>query len=326
MIVNNEVDIVIGTHAILQEEISKNFSGLIVIDEQQRFGVEQRNLLLKRDPIPNMLAMSATPIPRTLNMTLYGDLSISTIKTMPNRKRDVKTYWLKNSDFEEVLSNIEKELKLKSQVFYVCPHIETSEKIEVSSVIQEFEKLSSSRLANYKIELLHGRMKIEEKQRIMEKLRKGEIDILVSTPLIEVGVDIPNATLIVINSAERFGISQLHQLRGRVGRGEKESKCIIVSSDEINEITSKRLEAIVKSNDGFSLSEEDLKIRGPGEIDKTKQSGFPEYKMADPLDFELIQNVNKVASKIIDDDPDLLKNKFLKNIIKDLNITNISLG
>ena len=137
MIVNNEVDIVIGTHAILQEEISKNFSGLIVIDEQQRFGVEQRNLLLKRDPIPNMLAMSATPIPRTLNMTLYGDLSISTIKTMPNRKRDVKTYWLKNSDFEEVLSNIEKELKLKSQVFYVCPHIETSEKIEVSSVIQE---------------------------------------------------------------------------------------------------------------------------------------------------------------------------------------------
>ena len=326
MIVNNEVDIVIGTHAILQEEISKNFSGLIVLDEQQRFGVEQRNLLLKRDPIPNMLAMSATPIPRTLNMTLYGDLSISTIKTMPNRKRDVKTYWLKNSDFEEVLSNIEKELKLKSQVFYVCPHIETSEKIEVSSVIQEFEKLSSSRLANYKIELLHGRMKIEEKQRIMEKLRKGEIDILVSTPLIEVGVDIPNATLIVINSAERFGISQLHQLRGRVGRGEKESKCIIVSSDEINEITSKRLEAIVKSNDGFSLSEEDLKIRGPGEIDKTKQSGFPEYKMADPLDFELIQNVNKVASKIIDDDPDLLKNKFLKNIIKDLNTTNISLG
>ena len=326
MIVNNEVDIVIGTHAILQEEISKNFSGLIVIDEQQRFGVEQRNLLLKRDPIPNMLAMSATPIPRTLNMTLYGDLSISTIKTMPNRKRDVKTLWLKNSDFEEVLSNVEKELKLNSQVFYVCPHIETSEKIEVSSVIQEFEKLSSSRLANYKIELLHGRMKIEEKQRIMEKLRRGEIDILVSTPLIEVGVDIPNATLIVINSAERFGISQLHQLRGRVGRGEKESKCIIVSSEEINEITSKRLEAIVKSNDGFILSEEDLKIRGPGEIDKTKQSGFPDYKMADPLDFELIQNVNKVASKIIDEDPDLIKNKLLKNIIKDVNITNISLG
>ena len=326
MIVNNEVDIVIGTHAILQEEISKNFSGLIVIDEQQRFGVEQRNLLLKRDPIPNMLAMSATPIPRTLNMTLYGDLSISTIKTMPNRKRDVKTLWLKNSDFEEVLSHVEKELKLNSQVFYVCPHIETSEKIEVSSVIQEFEKLSSSRLANYKIELLHGRMKIEEKQRIMEKLRRGEIDILVSTPLIEVGVDIPNATLIVINSAERFGISQLHQLRGRVGRGEKESKCIIVSSEEINEITSKRLEAIVKSNDGFSLSEEDLKIRGPGEIDKTKQSGFPDYKMADPLDFELIQNVNKVASKIIDEDPDLIKNKLLKNIIKDVNITNISLG
>ncbi len=326
MIVNNEVDIVIGTHAILQEEISKNFSGLIVIDEQQRFGVEQRNLLLKRDPIPNMLAMSATPIPRTLNMTLYGDLSISTIKTMPNRKRDVKTLWLKNSDFEEVLSHVEKELKLNSQVFYVCPHIETSEKIEVSSVIQEFEKLSSSRLANYKIELLHGRMKIEEKQRIMEKLRRGEIDILVSTPLIEVGVDIPNATLIVINSAERFGISQLHQLRGRVGRGEKESKCIIVSSEEINEITSKRLEAIVKSNDGFILSEEDLKIRGPGEIDKTKQSGFPDYKMADPLDFELIQNVNKVASKIIDEDPDLIKNKLLKNIIKDVNITNISLG
>ena len=169
-------------------------------------------------------------------------------------------------------------------------------------------------------------MKIEEKQRIMEKLRRGEIDILVSTPLIEVGVDIPNATLIVINSAERFGISQLHQLRGRVGRGEKESKCIIVSSDEINEITSKRLEAIVKSNDGFILSEEDLKIRGPGEIDKTKQSGFPDYKMADPLDFELIQNVNKVASKIIDEDPDLIKNKLLKNIIKDVNITNISLG
>ena len=326
MIINKEIDIVVGTHALLQEEISKNLSGLIVIDEQQRFGVEQRNLLLKRQPIPNMLAMSATPIPRTLNMTLYGDLSISVIKTMPNRKRDVKTIWMRNSQFDEVISNIEDELKKGSQIFYVSPHIDSSEKIEVSSVIREYEKLSLSKLSKYKIDLLHGRMKIEKKQKIMENLRKGKIDILVSTPLIEVGVDIPNATLIVINSAERFGISQLHQLRGRVGRGDKESKCIIVSSDEITEITEQRLNAIVKSNDGFKLSEEDLKIRGPGEIDKTKQSGFPHYKIADPLDFEMIKDVNEIATNIIEQEPDLNNNEKIKKIIKKVNSSNISLG
>tara|TARA_B100000941_G_scaffold110340_1_gene77356 strand:- start:29026 stop:31401 length:2376 start_codon:yes stop_codon:yes gene_type:complete len=326
MIINKEIDIVVGTHALLQEEISKNLSGLIVIDEQQRFGVEQRNLLLKRQPIPNMLAMSATPIPRTLNMTLYGDLSISVIKTMPNRKRDVKTIWMRNSQFDEVISNIEDELKKGSQIFYVSPHIDSSEKIEVSSVIREYEKLSISILSKYKIDLLHGRMNIEKKQKIMENLRKGKIDILVSTPLIEVGVDIPNATLIVINSAERFGISQLHQLRGRVGRGDKESKCIIVSSDEITEITEQRLNAIVKSNDGFKLSEQDLKIRGPGEIDKTKQSGFPHYKIADPLDFEMIKDVNEIATNIIEQDPDLNNNERIKKIIKKVNSSNISLG
>ena len=245
---------------------------------------------------------------------------------MPNRKRDVKTIWMRNSQFDEVISNIEDELKKGSQIFYVSPHIDSSEKIEVSSVIREYEKLSLSKLSKYKIDLLHGRMKIEKKQKIMENLRKGKIDILVSTPLIEVGVDIPNATLIVINSAERFGISQLHQLRGRVGRGDKESKCIIVSSDEITEITEQRLNAIVKSNDGFKLSEEDLKIRGPGEIDKTKQSGFPHYKIADPLDFEMIKDVNEIATNIIEQDPDLNNNERIKKIIKKVNSSNISLG
>lgn len=327
MIVNNELDIIIGTHALLQEQITKNLSGLIVIDEQQRFGVDQRNLLLKRKPIPNLLAMSATPIPRTLSMTLYGDLSLSTIKTMPNRKRDVKTYWMRNTQFEEITSDIEKEIKSGSQVFYVCPHIDTSEKIEVASVSQEYEKLKISKLSHYKIMLLHGRMNIEDKQKIMEKLRNKEIDILVTTPLIEVGVDIPNATLIVINSAERFGISQLHQLRGRVGRGEKESKCIIVSSNEINDLTAKRMEAVVKSNDGFKLSEEDLKIRGPGEFDKTKQSGWStEYKIADPLDFELIKQVNVEAESIINLDPNLSSYTKIKKVLKNSSMADINLG
>lgn len=327
LIINNEVDIIIGTHALLQEKISKNLSGLIVIDEQQRFGVDQRNLLLKRNPIPNLLAMSATPIPRTLSMTLYGDLSLSTIKTMPNRKRDVETLWMKDNEFEEIMSNIENEIKNGSQVFYVCPHIDTSEKIEVSSVTQEYEKLQSSKLSKYRIMLLHGRMKMEEKQKIMEKLRIGEIDILVSTPLIEVGVDIPNATLIIINSAERFGISQLHQLRGRVGRGDRESKCIIVSSDDINELTAKRMEAVVKSNDGFKLSEEDLKIRGPGELDKTKQSGWSsDYKIADPLDLDLIKLVNIEADMIINQDPNLNTYTKIKNVLKNPSTANINLG
>jgi len=327
MILNNELDIIIGTHALLHEDATKNLSGLIVIDEQQRFGVDQRNLLLKRKPIPNLLAMSATPIPRTLSMTLYGDLSLSTIKTMPNRKRDVETYWMRNAQFDEITTDIEKELKSGSQVFYVCPHIDTSEKIEVASVSQEFERLKISKLSNYKIMLLHGRMNIDEKQKIMEKLRKGEIDILVTTPIIEVGVDIPNATLIVINSAERFGISQLHQLRGRVGRGEKESKCIIVSSDEINELTAKRMEAVVKSNDGFKLSEEDLKIRGPGEFDKTKQSGWSsEYKIADPLDFDLIKLVNEEAESIINLDPSLNSYSKIKKILKNSSTADINLG
>ncbi len=327
MIVNKEVDIIIGTHALLQEKISKNLSGLIVIDEQQRFGVDQRNLLLKRNPIPNLLAMSATPIPRTLSMTLYGDLSLSTIKTMPNRKRDVETFWMKNNQFDEIILNIEKELESGSQVFYVCPHIDTSEKIEVSSVTQEFEKLQLSKLSKYKIMLLHGRMKMDEKHKIMDKLRTGEIDILVTTPIIEVGVDIPNATLIVINSAERFGISQLHQLRGRVGRGEKISKCIIVSSDEINELTAKRMEALVKSNNGFKLSEEDLKIRGPGEIDKTKQSGWSsDYKIADPLDLELIKEVNVEVEKIINQDPNLNTHSKIKKVLKNPAMADINFG
>ncbi len=327
MIVNKEVDIIIGTHALLQEKISKNLSGLIVIDEQQRFGVDQRNLLLKRNPIPNLLAMSATPIPRTLSMTLYGDLSLSTIKTMPNRKRDVETFWMKNNQFDEIILNIEKELESGSQVFYVCPHIDTSEKIEVSSVTQEFEKLQLSKLSKYKIMLLHGRMKMDEKHKIMDKLRTGEIDILVTTPIIEVGVDIPNATLIVINSAERFGISQLHQLRGRVGRGEKISKCIIVSSDEINELTAKRMEALVKSNNGFKLSEEDLKIRGPGEIDKTKQSGWSsDYKIADPLDLELIKEVNIEVEKIINQDPNLNTHSKIKKVLKNPAMADINFG
>ena len=175
--------------------------------------------------------------------------------------------------------------------------------------------------------LLHGRMKMEEKQKIMEKLRIGEIDILVSTPLIEVGVDIPNATLIIINSAERFGISQLHQLRGRVGRGDRESKCIIVSSDDINELTTKRMEAVVKSNDGFKLSEEDLKIRGPGELDKTKQSGWSsDYKIADPLDLDLIKLVNIEADMIINQDPNLNTYTKIKNVLQNPMTTHIPLG
>ena len=328
MIIENEVDIIIGTHALLQEDLSKNFSGLIIIDEQQRFGVDQRNLFLKRKPIPNMLAMSATPIPRTLALTIYGDLSLSTINTMPNRRRDVKTKWLKNSQFEEILDSIENEIKYNSQVFYVCPFIDQSIKMEVSSVTNEFERLQKTKLSKYRIALLHGRMKIDEKQKIMSMLRNGEIDILVSTPIIEVGVDISNATLIVINSADRFGISQLHQLRGRVGRGEKESSCILVSSDEINEITSKRLDALVKSNDGFTLAEEDLKIRGPGEVDQTKQSGWPEFKVASPLDFKLIEKVNKESERILSNDPELLdkKNEIIKNLLKNTTSSDISLG
>ena len=218
MIEDHEIDIIIGTHALLNEDLSIKHSGLVVIDEQQRFGVQQRTALLDYDPIPNMLAMSATPIPRTLALTVYGDLSLSTIKTLPIQSRaSVDTIWLKGNEENRIFELIEKEIEKKSQVFYVCPFIENSNVLNVASVVEEFDKITKSFLSKYRIALLHGKMKMEEKQRIMEKLRNGDIDILVTTPIIEVGVDIHNATLMIIYSADRFGISQLHQLRGRIG-------------------------------------------------------------------------------------------------------------
>ncbi|MBI62570.1 MAG: ATP-dependent DNA helicase RecG [Chloroflexi bacterium] len=324
LIEDHEIDIIIGTHALLNEDLSINNSGLVVIDEQQRFGVQQRTALLDYDPIPNMLAMSATPIPRTLALTVYGDLSLSTIKTLPIQSRaSVDTIWLKGSEGNIIFELIEKEIEKKSQVFYVCPFIENSDVLNVASVVEEFEKISKSFLSKYKIGLLHGKMKMEEKQRIMEKLRNGDIDILVTTPIIEVGVDIHNATLMIIYSANRFGISQLHQLRGRIGRGEKQGKCILYTDEELNEFSEMRLNAIVNSNDGFQLSEKDLKIRGPGEIERTKQSGWPEFSIADPSDINLIESVNKESEIIIKKDPDLIsKDNALINKLINKSLSN----
>jgi ATP-dependent DNA helicase RecG len=324
MIEDHEIDIIIGTHALLNEDLSIKHSGLVVIDEQQRFGVQQRTALLDYDPIPNMLAMSATPIPRTLALTVYGDLSLSTIKTLPIQSRaSVDTIWLKGNEENRIFELIEKEIEKKSQVFYVCPFIENSNVLNVASVVEEFDKITKSFLSKYRIALLHGKMKMEEKQRIMEKLRNGDIDILVTTPIIEVGVDIHNATLMIIYSADRFGISQLHQLRGRIGRGEKQGKCILYTNEELNEFSEMRLNAVVNSNDGFQLSEEDLKIRGPGEIERTKQSGWPEFRIADPSDINLIESVNKESEIIIKNDPDLIsKDNALINKLINKSLSN----
>lgn len=293
-------DIFIGTHSLIHSKTNFDNVSFVVIDEQHRFGVEQRQRLVRRGGIPHVLIMTATPIPRTIALTSYGDLNLSILKESPKGRQKIKTWVVPETKRKNAYEWIKKEIKDGSQVFIVCPLIEDSEKetlSDVKSVTSEFKKLKKI-FSKQKLDLLHGRIKAKEKDTILEKFKEGKTDILVSTPVVEVGIDIPKATIMVIETAERFGLAQLHQLRGRVGRGDKQSYCLLFTNFHSGNAY-RRLKAMEKTYSGFELAELDLKIRGPGEIFGTAQSGFPELKVANWNDTQLIEIAKKTAVKII---------------------------
>jgi len=301
MIADGEADLIIGTHALLQEQVSIPNLGLAVVDEQHRFGVEQRGALTRREPRPHLLAMSATPIPRTLSLTVYGDLDITTLRILPKGRKPITTSLANTNTTENAAYElIRRQVAEGRQAFVVCPLIEPSESIEAASALEQFERLLEEEFNGLRVGLLHGRMKLAEKQDVMDRMRNRHIDVLVATPVIEVGVDIPNATVMMIMSANRFGLAQLHQLRGRVGRGEHESYCILKSSTK-GEMANERLTAVLNHSDGFELAEEDLRIRGPGDYMGTRQSGWDELKVATIDDVDLLQIARREASDLLAD-------------------------
>ncbi|MDC3062252.1 ATP-dependent DNA helicase RecG [Candidatus Pelagibacter sp.] len=281
-LLKKQIDIIFGTHALFQKKVEFKKLGLIVIDEQHKFGVNQRKKLSdKAGKDCDVLLMTATPIPRTLTMTIYGDMDLSIIREKPNIRKPVKTYSKLENKIDDIIKFVNKEIKLGNQIFWVCPLIEESKKIDHSSAIKKFEFLK--KLFPKQVYLLHGKTTIEEKETILNKFLKNDFKILVSTTIIEVGIDFPNANVIIIENANKFGLSQLHQLRGRVGRGNKESSCILMFKSNLSENAKKRINILKNSNDGFEISEEDMKLRGFGDILGFKQSGIKNFKLADPI-------------------------------------------
>ena len=320
--------LIIGTHALIQDKVKFNNLGLAIIDEQQRFGVEQRKKLTSsQDKTPHQLVMTATPIPRTTALAIYGDLDLSVIDEMPPGRKTINSILFEGSkeDTEKIYTLCENHLKNKSQIFVVCPFIEESEKIDIKAAENVYKQFKE-KFSNYEVEILHGKINSEDKEKIMEDMHNKKIDILVSTVVIEVGIDIHNATLMIIESAERFGLNQLHQLRGRVGRGVKESDCVFHVTDgknmeTITEVGKKRLQAIVENNDGFKLSEIDLQIRGEGKVTGTSQSGMSDLKVADiRYDYDILQsskdyfenNVTTLNEALIQEEAKILFPNFSK--------------
>jgi ATP-dependent DNA helicase RecG len=298
---NGECNIVIGTHAIIQENIKFKNLGLVVIDEQHRFGVSQRAELFEKGKNPDVLVMTATPIPRTLSLTVYGDLDVSIIDELPSGRKPVKTTWRYSNKRKDIYKFVKSKVDLGSQAYIVFPLIEESEKLDLQAATESYEKMQGGIFSNNKIALLHGRKKSEEKETIMDSFKKGETQILVCTTVIEVGVDVPNATIMLIENAERFGLTQLHQLRGRVGRGSEQSYCILIGKYPLTEEALTRLNTMAKTTDGFRIAEVDLELRGPGEFFGTRQHGLPELKIANPLkDSSLLIQARKEAFHVIE--------------------------
>jgi ATP-dependent DNA helicase RecG len=303
---NGEINIVIGTHALLQKRVDFHNLGLAVVDEQHRFGVEQRAALREKGFNPHMLVMTATPIPRTLALTLYGDLDLSVINELPPGRQIVKTRWLRPDQRESAYAFIRKQVAAGRQVFILCPLIEESDAVAAQAAVAEHERLSRDVFPDLKLGLLHGRMSAKDKDAVMASFRAGALDILVSTPVIEVGIDIPNATVMLIESADRFGLSQLHQFRGRVGRGTEQSYCMLLAENP-SEVARLRLDIIENTQDGFRLAEEDLKMRGPGEFFGTRQSGLPDLRMAKISDVAILELARREALSFFQADPDFKK-------------------
>jgi ATP-dependent DNA helicase RecG len=303
---NGEASIVIGTHALIQEDVSFQKLGLVIIDEQHRFGVEQREALRQKGYHPHMLVMTATPIPRTLALTLYGDLDVSIIDQLPPGRQKIITRWRTGARRNEAMTTILREVADGHQAFIICPLIEESESIAAKAATAEYERLQREVFPNLKLGLLHGGVKPAEKDQIMRTFRDRELDILVATSVIEVGIDIPNATVMVIEDADRFGLSQLHQFRGRVGRGKHQSFCYVLSADASLQ-AQERLGIFQETDDGFRLSEEDLRLRGPGDFFGVRQSGVPELRIANLSDTALIELARTLAGQLWESDPYLRK-------------------
>ncbi len=306
LIAGGGIDIIIGTHAIIQKEVEFKRLGFAVVDEQHRFGVAQRSTLRQKGTNPHILVMTATPIPRTLALTIYGDLDLSVIGELPPGRQSIKTKWLKPIQRESAYNFIRREIGSKHQAFIICPLIEESESIQAKAAIAEHEYLSQEIFPNLKLGLLHGRMSVKDKEKVMDDFHKGALDILVSTPVVEVGIDVPNATVMMVESADRFGLSQLHQFRGRVGRGEAQSYCMLLSQHP-SEVGRERLSIIETVFDGFKLAEEDLRIRGPGEFFGTRQSGLPDLRMAKLSDVALLELARNEAKNLF------VRDRHLKN-------------
>lgn len=299
-----EIDIAVGTHALIQEEIEFKDLTLAVIDEQHRFGVEQRAAIRAKGYHPHILVMSATPIPRTLALTIYGDLDLSIIDEMPPGRQEIKTRWLEPRERERAYAFIRNKVKEGRQAFVVCPLIEESESIDAKAAVEEYERLSKSVYPDLRVGLIHGKLKPVEKDETMTRFRNHEIDVLVATSVIEVGIDVPNATVMLIEGADRFGLAQLHQFRGRVGRGEHQSYCLLLA-EKSGSTSDERLKVIESTQDGFRLAEEDLKLRGPGEFFGTRQAGLPDLKIAKLSDVKILEHARQIAQTIFDRDPAL---------------------
>ncbi|MBQ4631677.1 MAG: ATP-dependent DNA helicase RecG [Clostridia bacterium] len=303
---NGECDIVVGTHALIQDKVNFSNLALCITDEQHRFGVNQRAVLSSKGKDTHILVMSATPIPRTLSLILYGDLDISVIKTMPKGRQTIDTFHIATSVRARAYGFAKNEISAGRQCYVVCPLVEDSEMIEASSVENIVEELRNTHLSGLRIECVHGKMKADEKERVMKAFKENEIDVLVSTTVIEVGVDVPNATVMLIENAERFGLSQLHQLRGRVGRGEHKSYCILVS-DGTTDSCKERMKIMTQTSDGFLIAQKDLELRGSGQFFGTRQHGIPELKVANLFsDSHLLAEASQTARQIIDLDSELM--------------------
>ncbi len=305
-ILDGKIDIAIGTHALIQKGVEFYRLGLVVVDEQHRFGVTQRSALRKKGFNPHALVMTATPIPRTLALTLYGDLDLSVIDQLPPGRQSIKTKWLKPEQRDSAYAFIHRQVASGRQAFIICPFVEESEVIQARSAVAEYERLSQDVFPDLRLGLLHGRMSVTEKDKVMRRFRSGELDILVSTPVVEVGIDVPNATVMLVESADRFGLSQLHQFRGRVGRGQEQSYCMLLAQNP-SEVARQRLDIIENIQDGFQLAEEDLKLRGPGEFFGTRQSGLPDLRMAKLSDIALLELARSDAIRLFQTDPSLSK-------------------
>ncbi|WP_010282524.1 ATP-dependent DNA helicase RecG [Bacillus timonensis] len=312
-----EVHILVGTHALIQDEVNFHKLGLVITDEQHRFGVEQRRILREKGENPDVLFMTATPIPRTLAITVFGEMDVSVIDEMPAGRKKIETYWVKHELLERILVFIEKEIAKGRQAYVICPLIEESDKLDVQNAIDVHSMLSYHFQNKAQVGLMHGRLSADEKEHVMRQFSENEVQILVSTTVVEVGVNVPNATLMVIYDAERFGLSQLHQLRGRVGRGSEQSYCILLA-DPKSEVGKERMRIMTETNDGFVLSEKDLELRGPGDFFGRKQSGVPEFKVADMVhDYRTLEVARNDASKLINSEA-FWKSPSYKHLREDL--------